>query len=175
MLHHRRALPAKQHQPHGLPRVESQARPLGSTLLRGERRHVVKPGIQDHSRYAVHPFARMSHGERLLNIRDISALDLPAAQLAYLSACETTRASRNLADEAVHITGAFQLAGFPEVIGTLWSIEDEAALDIATSVYAADGEASGAVSAALRDAVLRLRSRSRAAPSLWAGFVHIGR
>lgn len=117
------------------------------------------------------------HGERLLNIRDISALDLPAARLAYLSACETTRASRNLADEAVHITGAFQLAGFPEVIGTLWNIEDEAALDIATSVYAAavDGEASGAVSAALRDAVLRLRSRSRAAPSLWAGFVHIGR
>jgi hypothetical protein len=29
-------------------------------------------------------------------------------------------------DEALHITGAFQLAGYPQVIGSLWPVLDSA-------------------------------------------------
>jgi tetratricopeptide (TPR) repeat protein len=117
--------------------------------------------------------------DRALTIRDIARLDLPRARLAYLSACETSRPATDLTDEAVHITGAFQMAGFPEVVGTLWSVDDAAALAIATRVYEAvpgtgNGTA-GPIPAALRQATLELRAGRPETPSLWAGFIHVGR
>jgi hypothetical protein len=57
-----------------------------------------------------------------LSVRDIARLRLHGAELVYLSACETTRAPRRLADEAMHLTGAFRMAGYTHVIGTLWPI-----------------------------------------------------
>jgi CHAT domain len=119
------------------------------------------------------------HRDRALTIGDIARLDLQHAMLAYLSACETTRTAQNLTDEAVHITGAFQMAGFPEVVGTLWSVDDAAALAIATRVYgAAPGTgrpAPGMIPSALRQATLRLRASHPDNPSQWAGFIHVGR
>ena len=47
---------------------------------------------------------------------------------------ETASTAPQLADETIHITGAFQLAGFPHVIGTLWPVDDLAARRIATDV-----------------------------------------
>jgi CHAT domain-containing protein len=45
------------------------------------------------------------------------------AQLAFLSACQTARnPARDLLDEAIHLASAFQLAGYPHVVGTLWSV-----------------------------------------------------
>jgi hypothetical protein len=44
-----------------------------------------------------------------LRVLDISRLRLRHAELTYLSACGTTRTSANLADEAIHITAAFQI------------------------------------------------------------------
>ena len=59
-----------------------------------------------------------------------------SAQLAYLSACDTAITSTaGLIDEAIHLTTAFQLAGFPHVIGTLWEINDELAVTIADAFY----------------------------------------
>ena len=48
-----------------------------------------------------------------LTVADIGALELTGS-LAYLSACDTTVTAPALADEAIHITGAFHLAGVPE-------------------------------------------------------------
>jgi hypothetical protein len=59
------------------------------------------------------------HDTHPLTISEISRLDLASAGLAYLSACSTTDSVPHLADEAVRITAAFQLAGYQHVIGTL--------------------------------------------------------
>jgi hypothetical protein len=53
------------------------------------------------------------------------------AELAFLSACSTARPSGRLADEAIHLASAFQLAGYRHVIGTLWPIGDWPAVEYA--------------------------------------------
>jgi CHAT domain-containing protein/tetratricopeptide (TPR) repeat protein len=56
--------------------------------------------------------------------------------LAYLSACGTGRVlDGKLLNEAIHLTAAFQLAGFQHVIGTLWNVNDDASVKMATLVY----------------------------------------
>ena len=121
------------------------------------------------------------HLSRPLTVSAISQLSLPDAAFAYLSACETSVTAPALADEAIHLTGAFQLAGDPHVIGTLWPVHDGAALRITTSVYqemASDGGAELDVTSAalaLHNAVRALRARCRGErPSWWAAHVDLG-
>ena len=104
----------------------------------------------------------------------ISRLDLPRAALAYLSACSTSRGSERLADEAVHLAGACQLAGFPQVVGTLWEVGDRTSGRVTRDVYRALA-AGGATTAAhaLHDAVRALRGTG-ASPLKWAPYVHVG-
>ena len=72
-----------------------------------------------------------------LTVAALASLDLDQARLAYLSACTTARMSgTRLLDEAIHLASAFQLAGFPRVIGTLWEIDDNTAIAIADTFYA---------------------------------------
>lgn len=66
---------------------------------------------------------------------DISRLRLRDVHLAYLSACSTTRTRPELADEAIHITGAFLLAGYRHVVGTLWPVVDRVCTQIAGTFY----------------------------------------
>ncbi len=95
-----------------------------------------------------------------------------------MSACETTEAPARLADEVVHITSAFQLAGFRQVIGTLWPINDGAAREIATRVYAELTEngtslVDPASAAAALHTVVR-EYRHGWAPTRWAAHIHVG-
>jgi hypothetical protein len=51
-----------------------------------------------------------------LTVGDIAALKLDYPQLAYLSACHAASSiAYRLLDEAIHMAGACQLAGFPSV------------------------------------------------------------
>ncbi|KAB5588588.1 Aromatic di-alanine and TPR containing protein [Ceratobasidium theobromae] len=56
-------------------------------------------------------------------------------RLAYLSACETAAGDDKLPDENLNIASGFLIAGFPDVIGTRWSVDDEAAELIAKYFY----------------------------------------
>ncbi|CAG8732300.1 1071_t:CDS:2, partial [Acaulospora colombiana] len=47
-----------------------------------------------------------------LTLEEIIRLDLPKAQFAFLSACQTTTGDEKLSEEAVHIAGGMLLAGF---------------------------------------------------------------
>ncbi len=117
------------------------------------------------------------HQIRPLSVREISGRHLSGAELAYLSACETTRAPLPLADEAVHITGAFQMAGYTHVIGTLWSIEDGIATTIAKQVYAtltSSRPNASLAPTALHHAVRKIRDAYPASPLLWAAHLHVG-
>ena len=113
-----------------------------------------------------------------LTLAHITALHL-VADLAYLSACSTTVTAPRLADESLHITGAFHLAGYSHVIGTLWPIDDTAAAEIATAFYqylTTDGVPRPEHAAyALHHATTLLRTRYPDTPSLWAAHIHTGR
>jgi tetratricopeptide (TPR) repeat protein len=120
------------------------------------------------------------HADDPLTVADISALRLTGG-LAFLSACETSLAPARLADEAVHITGAFQLAGFQHVVGTLWQVSDVAAVRLARDFYAglAVPGRPGIVdvsraAVALHQATRRLRDRYPNAPAIWAAHIHTG-
>jgi tetratricopeptide (TPR) repeat protein len=119
------------------------------------------------------------HEDDPLTISDVAALSLGRAQFAYLSACETARTAPTLANEALHLVTAFGMAGFPQVIGSLWSIDDGAAFSIAQQVYeclAPPGSSLQAdrAAAALHTAVCDLRERRPGRPSLWAAHIHVG-
>ncbi|GKT60050.1 TPR domain-containing protein [Colletotrichum tofieldiae] len=56
--------------------------------------------------------------------------------LAFLSACGTGQnREEKSADEGIHLTSAFQLAGFRHVIGTLWEVDDKMCVDMARMTY----------------------------------------
>ncbi|MEU6772215.1 CHAT domain-containing protein [Streptomyces sp. NPDC046759] len=129
------------------------------------------------------PLAPSTSGLRLrdetMTVLDLSRLHLRRAELAYLSACSTAIGGVKLMDESIHLTSALQLAGFRQVIGTLWAVPDIMADQVAADVYAhftpADKTTSrvdGAV--ALHHAVRAVRESHPDQPSLWAPYVHIG-
>src|SRR5262249_12329190 len=88
--------------------------------MRGARSvHFACHGVAD----LVNPSASgliLGDRQRLLTVGEVSRLRLDDAVLAYLSACSTARPGGRLADEAIHLVSAFQLAGYRHVIGTLW-------------------------------------------------------
>src|SRR5208282_3740783 len=99
-------------------------------------------------------------------------------QLTYLSACETSTGGVRVLDEAMHLSAAFQVAGFRHVIATLWTIIDDRSVAIADDVYAAltaGGTPDAAEAArALHGAVTRLRAQYPHVPLLWAPYIHSG-
>jgi CHAT domain-containing protein len=104
----------------------------------------------------------------------------PGSKLAYLSACSTSDQPPRLADEAVHITGAFQLAGYPHVIGSLWPVNDSTNSTLCRIVYryladtVAPGIEPGRAPRALHDALRILRADHPGMPTQWAAYIHVG-
>ena len=102
-------------------------------------------------------------------------------EMAFLSACKTAAGGLRLPDEAITLASALHYTGFRHVVGTLWSVGDEDAADVAADVYEhlTAGTAKGSVDAsraafALHHAVHRLRDAHPDLPSLWTPFVHVG-
>jgi hypothetical protein len=120
------------------------------------------------------------HRQNPLTVAALAPLALDHARLAYLSACSTARTGdTRLLDEAINLATAFQLAGFPHVIGTLWEINDQIAVEIADNFYAALTNPDGTVepdgaARALHHAARTQRDQHRGAPYLWASHIHAG-
>jgi hypothetical protein len=123
------------------------------------------------------------HERDPLTVASLAGMKMDSAQLAYLSACRTAfMGSAELIDEAIHLTSAFQLAGFPHVIGTLWEINDEVASHMAADFYAELGGSTGqhgvldtdAAARALHHTVRKVRDQYPNSPYLWAAHLHAG-
>jgi hypothetical protein len=117
------------------------------------------------------------HREHPLTVSDIARLNLADADLAYLSACTTALTGFSVSDEALHLAGALQFAGYRHVIGTLWQIADKTALEIAKHVYTELGAPSpipDRAAIALHAAIRTVRDSAPDQPSRWAAHVHSG-
>jgi CHAT domain-containing protein/tetratricopeptide (TPR) repeat protein len=125
-----------------------------------------------------------------LSVADVASVELPNAQLAVLSACHAAN-MRNLEllDEAIHIAGACQLAGFPTVIGTLWQVQDHYSPMISETLYQTMLREDGTLdiqkaAEGLHFAVRKVREDSREGkikdgrrsddPMAWAPYIHVG-
>jgi len=120
--------------------------------------------------------SRLLLHDRPLTVLEISRTHLTEARLAVLSACHTARGAPVLADEALHLAGAFQLAGYPSVVATLWKVNDMMASRIALAFHAAltaggMPPAPDRAATALHEVLHQFRDYP---PSIWAGWVHSG-
>jgi tetratricopeptide (TPR) repeat protein len=114
--------------------------------------------------------------DRPLTVADVARMRPPDAEMAFLSACSTAHPGSRLADEAIHLTSAFLLAGYRHVVGTLWPVSDRFAVQLADRFYAAlaiTGTADGAA-LALREATRGLRDSHPGASVIWASHIHAG-
>ncbi|MCU1640588.1 MAG: hypothetical protein JWN03_863 [Nocardia sp.] len=133
------------------------------------------PAEPSHSRLLLH-----DHETQPFTVGTLIRLHLKNAELAYLSACSTTRTTPLLADEAIHLTATIHLAGYRHVIGTLWPINDRAAENIAVDFYRQltdNGRSPSRTelsALALNRAVRLERDRHPSSPSRWAAHLHHG-
>lgn len=172
-----------------LPYARREAAALAALCRTEERttRESVLDALADHAyvHFACHGYLDPANpaGSRLLvggagslSVLEVSRLQLPAARLAVLSACHTARNTPALADEAVHVAGAFQIAGYPCVVGTSWQVNDRMASRIAIAFHTAlwaDGPAPDPRRSAyaLHEVLRELRDYP---PAVWAAWVHSG-
>ncbi|PKV94018.1 CHAT domain-containing protein [Amycolatopsis echigonensis] len=123
-----------------------------------------------------------SRGGLLLHDRTLTVGDVSSAQyhgeFAFLSACKTATGGVTLADEVITLAAALHYTGYRHVIGTLWSVYDNSAGEIAETVYSeltSSGEFSPSRSAyALHTAIKRLRDADHSRLSAWMPFAHTG-
>jgi CHAT domain-containing protein len=114
-----------------------------------------------------------------LTLGEIIKLDLPKAEFAFLSACETTVGHLYLSDEAAHIAGGMLLTGYRGVVATMWPIRDDLAPEVAGEFYAhimRGGKRPDVREAAeaLHISVQKLRKREDVRLIDWIPFVHLG-
>jgi hypothetical protein len=114
---------------------------------------------------------------RRLKISDIVALSRPHGGLAFLSACETATGEQQLSEEAIHIAAGMLFAGYGGAVGTMWSISDKHAPDVARDVYehlfrSGTRPDYREAARALHGAIGRLRDRASFAT--WIPFIHVG-
>ncbi|CAE6481321.1 unnamed protein product [Rhizoctonia solani] len=114
-----------------------------------------------------------------LDLSTISQRSFKNKGLAFLSACQTATGDENLPDEAIHLASGMLMSGYPSVIATMWSVDDNDAPLVADKVYAqlmkggmlGNGEAGRA----LHYAVAELREKVKEKEfGRWVPYIHIG-
>lgn len=117
-----------------------------------------------------------------LTVSTISRITTSNSVLAFLSACSSAEVLvPMLLDEGLQIANAFQLAGFPHVIGTLWPAYDVVCPKVAEVFYGFLAKyttneplTSGLIAIALQQALMSIRKDSASLPLKWAMFIHQG-
>jgi CHAT domain-containing protein len=115
-----------------------------------------------------------------LKLSALMTQSLPHAEIAFLSACQTASGDEQLPEEAVHLAAGMLNAGYKSVIGTMWTIKDLQAKNVAEKFYeamkkqlATGGELRPAY--ALHEATQHLRKTVGVFEFLqWIPFVHFG-
>jgi hypothetical protein len=177
-----------------LPQVVREAAIIGAAVTPAPRilrndaatRAAVCTALARHPwfHFAGHSYQDLFHPARAglcLGDGDLSALAiatqrLAGGELAYLSSCEGAIAGTQVPDEPLHLALAFQIAGYRNVVATLWPVNDFVAARITQAIYrkiarAGQIDADGTAQA-LRAVMLELRDRYP--PEIWAAYLHVG-
>lgn len=122
-----------------------------------------------------------------LHISTLIESDLRSAELAFLSACQTSAGDEQLSEEAVHLAAGMLAAGYRGVVATMWAIQDQHAPDVSRDYYSelfhiseegGDGKIDVSRAAyALHAAIGRLQEKlgdSEDALVCWVPYVHFG-
>ncbi|KAI0026553.1 CHAT domain-containing protein, partial [Vararia minispora EC-137] len=140
--------------------------------------HLACHGLQNTEDPTKSAFA-LHHGHLTLSQLMISSVR--KAELAFLSACQTSTGDEKLPEEAVHLAAGMLSVGFKSVIGTMWSIGDQDAPIIADEVYrqlkesCVPGDGRLKTAYALHEATKVLRERvGESSIVRWAPYVHFG-
>lgn len=113
------------------------------------------------------------------DVATLMNLDIRRCKLAYLSACESGFSSEwKLREEGLHLAGALQLAGIPNIVATWWKIQDQRSVQVAEDFYTCLMEDERRldfrnVASALHVAVKKLRDKVND-PFVWGSYVHFG-
>jgi len=70
-----------------------------------------------------------------LELLEIMKQKIPNPDLAFLSACQTSKGNIKLSEEVVHLAAGMLCAGYRGVVGTMWSISDMHGPEFATEFY----------------------------------------
>ena len=166
------------HQLQNFSTVEILEMPTAEHVLKAIPRyniaHFACHGVSSINPADSHLLLLKEHEVDKLRVKDIAALMLPAARLAYLSACSTANtASPKLLDEGTHIVSSFHIAGFSYVVGTLWQSDDEACNKMAVDFYSMLSQTDN-VAVSYRAAIMGLMEQKPLQPLYWAPFIHFG-
>ena len=128
------------------------------------------------------------HDNRL-ELTEIIQRQFVNADLAFLSACQTSTGEDGLSEEAVHLAAGMLAAGYRGIVATMWSIKDKYGPLVAESFYRElrkyqtsggskpEGISSRGAASALHLAIKQLRESlddSEASLLTWVPYVHIG-
>ncbi len=114
-------------------------------------------------------------GDGLWTAEEIAGLDLRAAELVVLSACESGLGAHEPGEGVMGLRRAFSMAGAGALVLTLWPVEDRAAAALVDGLYAhLDLGPVGALRAAQLEALASARARGDADPGAWGAFTVSG-
>ena len=120
-----------------------------------------------------------------LELSEIIKKQLVGADLAYLSACETSTGDEKLSEEAVHLAAGMLAAGYRGVVATMWSISDRHSSQVAEDFYAklisqnleleqSSGLYTDGAAHALHYSTQKLRKQLGDSALDWIPYVHFG-
>jgi CHAT domain-containing protein len=119
-----------------------------------------------------------------LELLEIMQQQIPNPDLAFLSACQTSKGDLKLSEEVVHLAAGLLAAGYHGVVGTMWSISNMHGPEFAMEFYkylltekGSEGLDSTQAAYALDHAVRKVRESlgdSNTAFLTWVPYVHFG-
>jgi CHAT domain-containing protein len=117
-----------------------------------------------------------STNDGFLNTYELFNLSLPG-QLAVLSACNTGSGKLERGEGILSLARGFFYAGIPNVVMTLWEIEDHSSADLMAIFYEnlKKGEPSDIALQKAKITYLKNANKLLSHPYFWAGYVNIGK
>ena len=164
----------------GVTAVEGEDGTVNAVLSAMERHrwvHLACHGTQDHKDPTNNAF--LLHDGKF-TLTELMSRSIPNADLAVLSACQTTTGDEKSIEEAMCLATGMLNVGYKSVVGTMWSISDSSApvftqrfYEVMAEQLRLGGELQPAY--ALHEATKTLRAKYGAMEFMrWVPFVHLG-
>jgi CHAT domain-containing protein len=112
----------------------------------------------------------------LLYARDIERNSFPRTRLVVLAACNTGGGALRESEGSLSLSRAFLAAGVPEVVASLWRVDDRSAASLFRIFHRRVRSGENALEALRQSqlALLRRGDKSAKSATLWASFAHFG-